>query len=61
MRSALFTLLTSLWLVAPVLADGGHDHHPLQKREAQHGMGNYLLYMTPGACPATAPTPLASQ
>ena len=36
-------------------------HHPLQKREAQHGMGNYLLYMTPGACPATAPTPLASQ
>jgi hypothetical protein len=27
-------------------------HHPLQKRELQHGMGNYLLYMTPGACPA---------
>ena len=28
-------------------------HHPLQKQEAQHGMGNYLLYMTPGACPNT--------
>ncbi len=26
-------------------------HHPLQKQEAQHGMGNYLLYMTPGTCP----------
>ena len=26
-------------------------HHPLQKQEFQHGMGNYLLYMTPGACP----------
>jgi hypothetical protein len=26
-------------------------HHPLQKTELQHGMGNYLLYMTPGACP----------
>jgi len=23
----------------------------LQKQELQHGMGNYLLYMTPGACP----------
>jgi hypothetical protein len=34
-------------------------HHPLQKTEAQHGMGNYLLYMTPGACPATAPSPVA--
>lgn len=29
-------------------------HHPLQKQELQHGMGNYLLYMTPGACPAPA-------
>jgi hypothetical protein len=36
-------------------------HHPLQKREAQHGMGNYLLYMTPGACPSTASASLASQ
>lgn len=27
-------------------------HHPLHKTELQHGMGNYLLYMTPGACPA---------
>ena len=27
-------------------------HHPLQKRDPQHGMGNYLLYMTPGACPS---------
>ncbi len=26
-------------------------HHPLHNREVQHGMGNYLLYMTPGACP----------
>ena len=34
-------------------------HHPLQKREPQHGMGNYLLYMTAGACPTAAPTPLA--
>jgi hypothetical protein len=34
-------------------------HHPLQKKEAQHGMGNYLLYMTPGACPTTAPSPVA--
>jgi len=25
-------------------------HHPLQNDELQHGMGNYLLYMTPGAC-----------
>jgi hypothetical protein len=36
-------------------------HHPLQKQEAQHGMGNYLLYMTPGACPTTPPTPLANK
>jgi hypothetical protein len=34
-------------------------HHPLQRQEAQHGMGNYLLYMTPGACPTTSNTPLA--
>jgi hypothetical protein len=27
-------------------------HHPLQKHELQHGMGNYLLYMTPGPCPS---------
>jgi hypothetical protein len=27
-------------------------HHPLHKEELQHGMGNYLLYMTPGACPS---------
>jgi hypothetical protein len=26
-------------------------HHPLQKQDPQHGMGNYLLYMTPGTCP----------
>jgi hypothetical protein len=25
-------------------------HHPLQFSQNQHGMGNYLLYMTPGAC-----------
>jgi hypothetical protein len=28
-------------------------HHPLQKAELQHGMGNYLLYMTPGICSGT--------
>ena len=27
-------------------------HHPLHKQDFQHGMGNYLLYMTPGACPS---------
>jgi len=27
-------------------------HHPLHKQEFHHGMGNYLLYMTPGACPS---------
>ncbi|ALA57876.1 hypothetical protein [Nitrospira moscoviensis] len=27
-------------------------HHPLHKEVVQHGMGNYLLYMTPGACPS---------
>lgn len=27
-------------------------HHPLQNPKLQHGMGNYLLYMTPGTCPA---------
>jgi hypothetical protein len=26
-------------------------HHPLQKEQFHHGMGNYLLYMTPGSCP----------
>jgi len=32
-------------------------HHLLQNPNVQHGMGNYLLYMTPGSCqqaPATA-------
>jgi hypothetical protein len=33
-------------------------HHPLHDTEVQHGMGNYLLYMTPGACKPT--TPVAS-
>lgn len=28
-------------------------HHPLQKAELHHGMGNYLLYMTPGPCPSS--------
>jgi hypothetical protein len=27
-------------------------HHPLHDSRIQHGMGNYLLYMTPGACQA---------
>jgi hypothetical protein len=26
-------------------------HHPLHDPTVQHGMGNYLLYMTPGSCP----------
>lgn len=25
-------------------------HHPLHNPQVQHGMGNYLLYMTPGGC-----------
>jgi hypothetical protein len=25
-------------------------HHPLHDKKAQYGMGNYLLYMTPGVC-----------
>jgi hypothetical protein len=29
-------------------------HHPLHKRDLQHGMGNYLLYMTPGSCPSSS-------
>ncbi len=41
----------------PVTKDEDYEmvmvhHHPLQKEELQHGMGNYLLYMTPGACPS---------
>ncbi|MBS0170119.1 MAG: hypothetical protein JSR62_07155 [Nitrospira sp.] len=31
-------------------------HHPLHNHNIQHGMGNYLLYMTPGACPQGANT-----
>jgi hypothetical protein len=27
-------------------------HHPLHDVRVQHGMGNYLLYMTPGSCVA---------
>jgi hypothetical protein len=34
-------------------------HHPLEKTELQHGMGNYLLYMTRGACPETNNTAAA--
>jgi hypothetical protein len=26
-------------------------HHPLHAQNVHHGMGNYLLYMTPGTCP----------
>jgi len=36
-------------------------HHPLQKSDPQHGMGNYLLYMTPGACPTQVAMPLDKQ
>jgi hypothetical protein len=35
-------------------------HHSLQKTELQHGMGNYLLYMTPGSCPAEKKTASAN-
>jgi hypothetical protein len=28
-------------------------HHPLHNPNTQHGMGNYLLYMTPGTCSGT--------
>ena len=27
-------------------------HHPIHDPNVQHGMGNYLLYMTPGECPS---------
>lgn len=30
-------------------------HRPLQAPLLNHGMGNYLLYMTPGRCPGAAP------
>jgi hypothetical protein len=30
-------------------------HHPLHDPMVQHGMGNYLLYMTPGACSKGTP------
>ena len=29
-------------------------HHPLHDPQVQHGMGNYLLYMTPGVCSGQA-------
>jgi hypothetical protein len=29
-------------------------HRPLDNPNLNHGMGNYLLYMTPGACPASS-------
>jgi hypothetical protein len=29
-------------------------HHPLHDPQVQHGMGNYLLYMTPGVCSESA-------
>lgn len=32
-------------------------HHPLQKKAEQHGMGNYLLYMTPETCSDAQTTP----
>ena len=31
-------------------------HHPIHNPNVQHGMGNYLLYMTPGECPSAAMT-----
>ena len=43
----------------PVTKDEDYEmvmvhHRPLQRQEEQHGMGNYLLYMTPGSCPNTS-------
>lgn len=34
-------------------------HHPLHKLNLHHGMGNYLLYMTPGGCQPHATTAAA--
>ena len=31
-------------------------HHPLHNSNIHHGMGNYLLYMTPNSCQPHAPT-----
>jgi hypothetical protein len=31
-------------------------HHPLHDPQEQYGMGNYLLYMTPGVCSGETPT-----
>jgi hypothetical protein len=36
-------------------------HHPLQNPNIQHGMGNYLLYMTPGSCAQSTSTAAISQ
>jgi hypothetical protein len=36
-------------------------HHLLHSPEVQHGMGNYLLYMTPGGCPGERLAASASQ
>ena len=34
-------------------------HHPLHNLNTHHGMGNYLLYMTPGGCQPPAKTATA--
>lgn len=34
-------------------------HHPLQNPNIHHGMGNYLLYMTPGICAESTSTAAA--
>ena len=34
-------------------------HHPLHNVNIHHGMGNYLLYMTPGACAESTNTAAA--
>ena len=31
-------------------------HHPLQNLNIQQGMGNFLLFMTPGVCPQSSHT-----
>jgi hypothetical protein len=35
-------------------------HRPLHAAQVQHGMGNYLMYMTPGACSTEATASLSA-
>jgi hypothetical protein len=50
----------SQWFPVTKADDDGHGPSPsFAENEARHGMGNYLLYMTPGVYPITSPSPLA--